>query len=146
MSTVTSPHISPADLAALAEPVYGPRWQSALARDMSVAVRTVQRWARDGVDRPATAESVRRFLEERRRLTIAPPPEGEDRDDAAYDEMRPRVDALVSAAEAAGWHPAEVLSGLLAVTVEKMRDGAGTSATIETLKSAIASLRAARDT
>lgn len=28
-----------------AETIYGPEWQTPLARDLSVAVRTVQRWA-----------------------------------------------------------------------------------------------------
>lgn len=36
--------MTPADLAQVGEALYGLRWQSELARDLGVAVRTVQRW------------------------------------------------------------------------------------------------------
>lgn len=132
------------DLASLASAIYGPRWQSAFARDFDTALRTVQRWARDGIDKPATAGAVRRFLEERARLRISPPPADgySDRDDDAYDEFRPRVEALAQAGEAAGWHPAEAVTAILAVTVDMMRAGAGDEATVETLEATIAAVRA----
>lgn len=42
----TRPPRMPADeLRRLAEEIYGPNWQSPLARDLSVPLRTVQRWA-----------------------------------------------------------------------------------------------------
>lgn len=138
--------LSASNLSALAQPIYGLRWQSALAREMDVAVRTVQRWARDGIDRPATADAVRRFLEERARAIIPAPPEGVDRDNAAYDMVRPRIDALVRTAEAAGWHPAEVLTGAICATADLMREGAGAAAAIETVKSVLESLKSQRDT
>lgn len=138
--------MTPAELSALAQRTYGPRWQSALAREMDVAVRTVQRWARDGIDRPATADAVRRFLEERARAIIPAPPEGVDRDDAAYDMVRPHIEALVRAAEAAGWHPAEVLTAVMCSTADLMREGAGTAAALETVKGVIDTLKSQRDT
>lgn len=48
-----------ADLQSLASAVYGSRWQSQLSREMGVALRTVQRWARDGIDKPAKAGKAR---------------------------------------------------------------------------------------
>ena len=36
---------SPKGLAEVGETLYGPRWQSALARDLGVSIRTVQFWA-----------------------------------------------------------------------------------------------------
>lgn len=41
-----------AELRRAAELMYGPEWQSPLARDLGVAVRTVQRWAAGGGDPP----------------------------------------------------------------------------------------------
>jgi transcriptional regulator GlxA family with amidase domain len=35
------------------EALYGPRWQSELARDLSVSIRTMQRWAAGATDVPA---------------------------------------------------------------------------------------------
>lgn len=35
------------------EAMYGPRWQSELARDLDVAIRTMQRWAAGDAPLPA---------------------------------------------------------------------------------------------
>jgi len=35
------------------EALYGPRWQSDLARDLAVSDRTMRRWVADAADRPA---------------------------------------------------------------------------------------------
>lgn len=111
---------------------------------MSVALRTVQRWARDGIDKPATAENVRRFLERRRTARIAPPPAGtsasDDRDDACYEAMAPAVTALMSAARDVGWQEAEAAVAVLSAVVDEMRVSAGDLATIATLKMAIAAV------
>jgi hypothetical protein len=34
------------------EALYGPRWQSELARDLDVSIRTMQRWAAGSIDVP----------------------------------------------------------------------------------------------
>lgn len=34
------------------EALYGPRWQSELARDLDVSIRTMQRWAAGATDVP----------------------------------------------------------------------------------------------
>lgn len=134
----------------MASAIYGARWQSQMARDFGVAVRTVQRWARDGIEKPTTADSVKRFLEERRVARMAPPQVGstaaDDRDDACRDAIEPALTAMIAAATDVGWHPAESLTATLAATADRMRAAAGTPATIETLKSVIAALKAARDT
>lgn len=142
--------MTPADIQSIASAVYGARWQSQLSRDMGVALRTVQRWARDGIDKTATAEGVRRFLEERRIARIAPPPAGttdaDDRDDACRDALEPAVTAIVAAARDAGWHEGEAQVAVLASTVDMMRAAAGTPATIQTLRAAVEALKAQRDT
>lgn len=134
-----------AELAALASQCYGQRWQSALARDMDVNVRTVQRWARDGIDRPATADSVRRFLTERRVIAIPSPdpalPE-EERDDACYTAMEPVVSAVAQAADEQGWHPAEVWVAILAVAADNIYRIGGKGAAVETVQQAIDNMAA----
>lgn len=35
------------------EALYGPRWQSEVARDLDVSIRTVQRWAAGAIDPPS---------------------------------------------------------------------------------------------
>jgi transcriptional regulator GlxA family with amidase domain len=40
-------------LAEAGEARYGPRWQSELARDLDVSIRTMQRWAAGTTDVPA---------------------------------------------------------------------------------------------
>lgn len=100
-------------LNSLASAVYGSRWQSQLAREMEVGLRTVQRWASDGIDKPRTANSVRDFLEQRRRARIAAPPAGSSPGDAragaCCEALEPGVRALVTAAENAGWQRSEAV-------------------------------------
>jgi len=140
--------VTPSTLHSIASAVYGARWQSRLSRDMGVALRTVQRWARDGIEKTATAEGVRRFLEERRVARLAPPPAGatdrDDRDDACRDAIEPPITALLAAARDVGWHEGEVLVAILAASVDRMREAAGTPVTIETLRAAIEALKRAR--
>ncbi len=81
----------------LAESAYGHMWQSALARDMDLNVRTVQRWAVDGIPKDATADRVRAFIGERRRQA------------GPLDTVGPRVEAIVEAYVAAGHDRAAVL-------------------------------------
>lgn len=64
-----SPRLTmPADiLARVGAALYGPRWQTDLARELGVADRTVRRWVA-GADRPRPGvwADLRRALEERR--------------------------------------------------------------------------------
>lgn len=142
--------MTPSDLQSLAASVYGARWQSQLGRDMGIALRTVQRWARDGIDKTATAEGVRRFLEERRIARIAAPPEGstddDDRDDACRDALEPAILSVLAAADDIGWHRVEAQTAVLASVLDDMVASSGIPATIETLRGVISDLKARRDT
>lgn len=40
--------MTPDQLSHIATIIYGERWQSALARDLEINIRTVQRWAQGG--------------------------------------------------------------------------------------------------
>jgi len=136
--------MSPSDLASLAAAAYGPQWQSALAREMKIALRTVQRWAADGIPKAATAAGVRAFLVDRARIKITGPAadaDDEARDDLAFAECEPVIAALLGSGQDAGFHEAEILAAILSIAVGRMADGAGIPATIETLKQAIAGLK-----
>lgn len=137
--------MTPADLQSIAAAVYGARWQSQLSRDMGVGLRTVQRWARDGIDKSATSEWVRRFLEDRRIARLPGPPAGttpdDDRDAACYEAVAPSVEAIIAAARDVGWGEAETLTAILSIAIDGMIGAAGESATAETLEMAILAIR-----
>lgn len=140
----------PADLHSLATSVYGTRWQSQLAREMGIAVRTVQRWARNGIDKTATAEGVRRFLEERRIARIAAPPDGttvdDDRNDACRDALEPSILSVFAAAKDIGWHHSEVMRAVLAIAIDDLARRVDIPAKIETLRGVASDLKARRET
>ncbi|WP_375455633.1 hypothetical protein [uncultured Methylobacterium sp.] len=136
------------DLASLASAAYGPQWQSALSREMRIALRTVQRWAADGIPKAATAAGIRAFLTDRARIKLAGPVSGADgdaRDDAAFAECEPVVAALIGAGEDAGFHEAEILAAVLSIVIGRMADGAGIPATVSTLRQVIDGLKEQRD-
>lgn len=140
MSETTHPAMTAADLAALASQCYGQRWQSPLSREMNVNVRTVQRWARDGIEKVATADNVRRFLMDRRVVSI-PSPDATlseaERDDACYDAIEAPLSVLASAADDQGWHPAEIWVAVLAIAADNIYRIAGKSAAAETIQQAL---------
>lgn len=129
-----------AELAALASQCYGHRWQSALARDMNINVRTVQRWKTDGIEKQATADNVRRFLTERRVVTIPPPDPAmseDDRDDACYDALKISLEVFARAADDQGWHPAEIWVAILAIATDNIYRIGGKEAASETIRQAL---------
>lgn len=139
-----APALEARELAALASQCYGPNWQSPLARDMEINVRTVQRWARGGIDKSATAENVRRFLTDRRVASIPAPDASmteDERDDACYDAMETPLSALASAADDQGWHPAEVWVAVMAIAADRLYAMAGRTATIETIAPIVTELQ-----
>lgn len=141
--------MTPTELARLASAAYGQQWQSALSRDMRINLRSIQRWASDGIPKVETANGIRAFLVARARTKIDPPPAGataDQRDDWAFDECEPHIAALISAGTAAGLHEAEILAALLSIVTGRMADGAGIPAAIETLRQVIEGLKALRDT
>lgn len=52
MNGVRPPRMDAAELAEIAEQIYGRDWQSPLAADIGVAARTVQRWAASAMRPP----------------------------------------------------------------------------------------------
>ena len=128
------------DLHAKAGAVYGSRWQSQIARDMGIALRSVQRWARDGIEKKTTAAAVEHFLEQRRVAKIAPPPENTTspnvRDAACYEAISPGVTAIMAAGRDTGWGEAELTAALLARVVDEMRSIAGADPTRRALNRA----------
>jgi len=140
--------LRPEALAALATSTFGSEWQSALARERGVAVRTVQRWAKDGIAKPETAAAIVAYLQSRRVVTLPPPPDGtpDVRDDAAYAAMAALLDTMIAAGQPLGWHPAELLTASLSCIVDRMIEGAGAPATIETLRAATSQARARIET
>lgn len=79
--------MTPTTLARVGEALYGPLWQTQLARDLGVAGRTVRRWAAGSHDMPPgiTADLTR--LCDHRAAEI----------DAAADMLREMLDAAASA-------------------------------------------------
>lgn len=136
--------LTPSELAALASQSYGPYWQSALARDLSINTRTVQRWAVDGIGRKAMADNVRRFLHERR-VVVIPPPDAsmseDERDEACHEGLEPAVIALASAAAQHGWNPAEIWVAIVAIAAENICDIAGSPAAVDVLNQTIAAIQ-----
>lgn len=60
-----------ATLVAAGEALYGPRWQSDLARDLGVSDRTMRRWvAGANATPPGLVDDLRRLVQERR-VTLA---------------------------------------------------------------------------
>lgn len=57
--------MTPADLAAIGQALYGRAWQSPLARDLGVSARTMRRWVASGPP-DGTAEGLRGLLRQRR--------------------------------------------------------------------------------
>lgn len=133
--------MTPAELQSIATSAYGQRWQSQLARDASVPLRTVQRWAADGIHKPQTEQFIRGVILTRRTSFIPSPPAGttedDDRDDACHVAIAPSITGLTAAARDAGWSEAEALTAILAATLDLMRQGAGDAAVLETLRATI---------
>lgn len=50
---MTLADVTPSLLAQVGQALYGPQWQSALARDLGVSDRTMRRWAAASADVPA---------------------------------------------------------------------------------------------
>jgi DNA-binding transcriptional regulator YiaG len=55
--------MSPSELRAIGEKLYGPRWQTKLARALPVSARTVRHWAAGTRNmRPVIAERIRAMV------------------------------------------------------------------------------------
>lgn len=139
--------MTPTDLGNLASSIWGPEWQTPLSRERGIAIRTVQRWAKEGIPRATTALAILAYLKSRRVIDIPMPEalEDADRDDEANVAMVPIVASIIDAGRAVGWHDAELLCALMAATVDRMVDGAGIPAALDVLDQAASQLRARVD-
>lgn len=102
-----------ADLERICQPLFGYGWKSRLAEALGINRKSVSRWiANDEVPEWA-AERVRELAGRPALAPIPAPPPGttdrDDRDDACAEALRPAVEALIAAAERAGWTRAEAL-------------------------------------
>lgn len=62
-------HTSNTLLCEVGEALYGPRWQSDLARDLGITDRTMRRWAAGASEIPAgVQDDLRRLIEARQSL------------------------------------------------------------------------------
>lgn len=130
------------DLARLATAVYGPQWQTALARERDIADRQVRRWAKDGIGKPSTATAIHAYLLSRRVIDLPGPPDSDARDAAAQLAMPDLLGVIVDAGQAVGWHEAELLVAMMGAVVDRMIAGAGAPATVETLRGVADQVRA----
>ena len=111
--------LSATELDKLASAAFGPQWQSALARDRGVSVRTVQRWAQDGIAKPETAEAINAYLTTR---TVVSLPLKPDRGrthpflNTAMDEL---VEDITQAGVLGGWTEDETQRALLHALMAK---------------------------
>lgn len=115
--------------------------QRGFARAQGVNERTTRRWVEDGAG--GVAEALLRALEAG---VVRPPPESLavdlDRDVPCGEALDPHLDALRDHAEAAGWHPAEIVAAVLGWSLHAATEGAGPDAVREILTDALEMLPA----
>lgn len=127
------------DFSALAERLWGYGWQTKAARHFEVADRTVRHWVSG---RNAVPDGV--MAELRAMVDIAPPSgstSDEDRDGACAEAIEPALTDLRNRAMGAGWHPAEVATAILSLTVGEIREHAGDEAVAGMLRDVIAGMK-----
>jgi len=118
--------------------LFGYGWKAKLADTLEINRKTVSRWIADG-DVPAWAADRLRTM-----VTIAPPPgttDDDDRDDACQDALEPELTRLVSMAEGVGWHRAEIITAIVALSVSDLRGKVGDAAALEFLADVAAAIR-----
>lgn len=139
-----NPTMSPDELRATGESLFGYGWQSRIALHFGVADRTVRRWVAGTAAIPSAIAMNLRDM-----MSMRPPssaPADETREMKAFYVMSPHLDALTTQAMRAGWHEAEVVSATLNWAISRGRGGAGIAPMIEVLRGAIKTLQAERDT
>jgi hypothetical protein len=117
--------------------LFGYGWKNRLADVLEINRKTVSRWIADGDVPSWAADRIRQMT------TIAPPPgttDADDRDDACQDAMEPELTRLMILAEGAGWHRAEIMTAIVALSVSDIRHHAGTDAAVQILREAIDAL------
>lgn len=117
------------------ERLWGFGAQTKCARHFGVDARSVRRWLDGSRAVPAAVEKAVDAM-----LAISPPPSStadEDRNYSCQVAIGKSLTDLYNRAVGAGWHPAEVATAILTLTVSEMRAGAGDAAARQTLEAAI---------
>ena len=110
--------------------LFGYGWKSTLADVLEINRKTVSRWIADDAAPAWAAERLRTMV------TIAPPPgttDADDRDDACQDAIEPELTRIVALAEGAGWHRAEIVTAIFALSLSDIRNAAGDAVALEML-------------
>lgn len=119
--------------------LFGYGWKSALATALEVDRKTVSRWIKTDVMPDWAGDRLRDMAR------IAPPPGStadQDRDDACAEALEPEITRIVHMAESAGWHRAEIITALIALSLSDLRLHAGDAAALEFLAECAAAVRA----
>lgn len=110
--------------------LFGYGWKARLADVLEVNRKTVSRWIADGEVPKWAADRLHDMAR------IAPPPGTTDhdtRDDACQDAIEPELTRIVALAEAAGWHRAEVVAAIMALSLSEILQHAGKPAALQML-------------
>lgn len=128
-----TPTMNRDELERLGALLFGYGWKSTLADVLEINRKTVSRWIADDAVPAWAAERLRTMV------TIAPPPgttDADDRDDACQDAIEPELTRIVALAEGAGWHRAEIVTAIFALSLSDIRNAAGDAAALEMLDQA----------
>jgi hypothetical protein len=128
-----TPTMNRDELERLGALLFGYGWKSTLADVLEINRKTVSRWIADDAVPAWAAERLRTMV------TIAPPPgttDADDRDDACQDALEPELTRIVAMAEGAGWHRAEIVTAIFALSLSDIRNAAGDAAALEMLDQA----------
>lgn len=120
--------------------LFGRHWIIPLASALDVNRRQVTRW----IDADAMPDWAGDRL--RDMVRIAPPPGStadQDRDAACAEALEPEITRIVHMAESAGWHRAEIITALIALSLSDLRLHAGDAAALEFLAECAAAVRGA---
>jgi hypothetical protein len=93
------------------EKLWGYGAQARAALHFEVTDRTIRHWVSGARSIPPGVMAELKAM-----VSIAPPPDGGDRDAACQDAIEPALTELRNRAIAAGWRPAEVAGALMALT------------------------------
>lgn len=118
--------------------LWGYGWKSSLADALEVNRKTVSRWIAVGAVPEWAADRLRGMVR------IAPPPgtsADDDRDDACAEALEPELTRIVGMAESAGWHRAEIIVAIMALSLSDMRSQAGDQAALDFLAEAAEAVR-----
>lgn len=131
-------HMTREEMERLGALLFGYGWKSSLADALEVNRKTVSRWIADGAVPEWAADRLRGMVR------IAPPPgtsADDDRDDACAEAIEPELTRIVGMAEVSGWHRAEIIVAIMALSLSDLRAHAGDQAALDFLAEATEAVR-----